>query len=99
MTDIHLYDIGDNVTMSAKFTSNNVDADPTAVRFKLKTPNGDVTTYNFGVDLELIKDSIGDYHVCYTTLAHGTYHYRFEGTGAVVAAAEGSFAVRQTNFS
>lgn len=97
MTDVNIYDIGDNVTMAAAFTSNGVATDPTTVTFKIKLPSGAITTYT-QVDAEMVKDSIGNYHVCWTITMKGTHHYRFAGTGALIAAEEDSFYVNETNF-
>jgi len=60
MTDVNIYDIGDNVTMAAAFTSNSVATDPTGVTFKIKLPSGAVTTYVYSTDVQLIKDSTGN---------------------------------------
>ena len=98
MTDVNIYDIGDNVTMAAAFTSNSVATDPTGVTFKIKLPSGAVTTYVYSTDVQLIKDSTGNYHVCWTITMKGTNHFRFAGTGALIAAEEDSFYVNETNF-
>ncbi len=48
------------------------------------------------MDAELVKGSTGVYYVDYTTTAAGTLDYRFEGTGAAVAAAESLFGVKSS---
>jgi hypothetical protein len=84
-------------TTTFRNTANAV-ADPTAITFKFKTPAGAITTYTYGVDQQLVKDSTGVYHVDLTANAVGTWNYRFAGTGTVVAATEGDFAVPASQF-
>lgn len=78
---INTYDIGDNVRCSAAFTDANSTAfDPDVVRFKLKPQGQSITTYVYGTDSELVKDSTGNYHVDVdVTSLPGTWYYRFEG--------------------
>lgn len=87
------YDTGDLVRVSAAFKdSTNAAIDPTVVRFKFKRPDtGVVTTYVYGVDGALVKDSAGNYHVDISADAAGEWPYRFESTGTGQAAQEGSF--------
>jgi len=88
------YDVGDKVRMSAAFTSSGAATDPTGLTFKIKVPAGTVTTYVYGTDAELVKDSTGNYHVDFTVAASGRHVYRFAGTGVVTAAGESNFEVR-----
>ncbi len=93
------YDIGDSVRMKATFKSldTGLVADPTVITFKLKVPDGTVSTKVYGVDGEIVKDSTGVYHWDFTTLAKGKHHWRVTGTGAVIAAGEGLFTVVKSN--
>ena len=94
------YDIGDLVRMSAAFTTTSGSAaDPTGLTFKLKDTTGSTATYVYGTDAALVKDSTGNYHVDYAPAAAGNYYYRFAGTGAVQAAGEELFSVRESEFS
>jgi len=89
------YDIGDLVRCTATFTDSAGDAiDPTAIVFRIKLPDDTTTVYTYGTDAELVKSATGVYYVDYTTVAAGTLDYRFEGTGAAVAAAESLFGVK-----
>ena len=92
------YDVGDSVRMSAAFTVSSVATDPTTITFKMREPDGTVTTYVYGTDAELVKDSTGNYHVDWGTSMSGDFFYRFTGTGACVAASEGYFTVKESRF-
>ena len=93
------YDVGDLVRVSLPFTDAiGAAADPTTVRGRFRDPSGAVTTYLFGTDSELVKDSTGNYHFELSPTASGEWRYRGEGTGAVQAAAEARFIVRATAF-
>lgn len=67
--------------------------DPTTITFKVKNPAGSTTTYVYGTDAQLVKIGTGRYRVDVTANAAGLWTYRFEGTGAVVAADEQTFTV------
>ena len=92
------YIVGTLVTMSSEFKVSAADTDPTAVTFELEEPNGKVTTYVYGVDYQLVKDSTGKYHVDWLTTRAGTHTYRFAGTTACQAANEGQFVVPESPF-
>ena len=93
------YDLGDSVTCAAVFkTPAGVLQDPANVSFSYKTPLGVETTYVYGTDSELVKDSTGNYHANVNANAVGQWYYRFFSTGTGQAAAEGGFAVKRSQF-
>lgn len=93
------YDKGDLVKCSGAFTDSDGNAiDPTAVVFKVKDPSGTVTTYTYGEDDELVRDSAGNYHVNVDADEMGLWYYRFESTGTGQAADEGYFRVSTSEF-
>lgn len=93
------YDVGDQVKLTATFTNASaVAADPTAVTVKTKTPAGVTTTYTYGVDNEVVKSATGIYYILLTLATAGLWYVRFAGTGAIVAAAETSIDVMESNF-
>ncbi|MCI0420075.1 MAG: hypothetical protein L0312_12765 [Acidobacteria bacterium] len=95
-----LYDKGDIVRVSGAFTNDaGVAQDPTTVIFRFVNPAGTSTTYTFGVDGALVKDSIGNYHVDIDANAEGDWHYRWESTGTGQAADEGQFRVDDSRFA
>ena len=84
---------------SAVFTNSSGTAiDPTAVLFKVTNPAGTPTTYTYGEDDELVKDSVGNYHVDVDANAAGVWRYRFYSTGTGQAAEEGMFIVEESAF-
>jgi hypothetical protein len=96
---VNSYDKGDVVVLSAAFTDLlNVPIDPDTVTFKVKAPDGSVTTFVFGTDLELVKDSVGNYHVDVSVNLDGHWRYRFESTGIGQAAEESSFYINKGFF-
>ena len=96
---MNTYDVGDQVKCSVAFTDANGNAaDPTTVLFKYLVDHGSTTTLTYGEDDEVVNDATGSYYVLLTVNAEGTWTYRFEGTGAVVAAAEDAFNTRDSAF-
>ena len=65
----------------------------------LRQPNNSVITYVFGVDTELTNPSTGVYRVDRLVTKSGKHWYRFQGTGAVAAAEEGSFHAKKSKFA
>lgn len=87
------YDAGDLVRVSGAFKDSAGTAiDPSVVKFKFKRPDtGAVTTYTYGTDSQLVKDSVGNYHVDVSADAAGAWRYRFYSTGTGQAAEQGQF--------
>ena len=96
-------DIGDLIPLSHTFTidaipveDGGVPVDPATVTFQIKVGE-DLLTYIYGTDPELVRDAVGVYHVDYTPVAHGTYHYRWSSTGIGQETAEDEFYVQRSN--
>jgi uncharacterized protein YfaS (alpha-2-macroglobulin family) len=99
MSTTNEYALGTNVTVSAIFkNAAGVAADPTNVFFSVKDPEGTQTDLTYGVGVEIVKDSVGNYHAAIDASVPGTWHYRFYATGSGKAADEGSFTVLRSNF-
>lgn len=93
-----VFDKGDLVRVSAAFKDEaGAAVDPTTVSFTFRTPSGTETTFLHGTDTELVKDSVGNYHVDIDANAGGSWHWRFVSTGTGQAASEGYFFA-STNF-
>jgi len=92
------YDIGDRVRLSATFSLNAVNTDPTTVIVKVRTPRGLETKYTYITDSAVVKDAVGKYHVDVDITESGYWYQRWQGTGAVVAAEEQSFQVNVSKF-
>ena len=91
-------DIGDKVRLRGVFTDpNDSDAkkDPTAIHLRYRDPSGNLTERTFGVDAELVKEATGIYYEDVTLDESGIWSWKMLGTGAVVAAEETSFEVKE----
>lgn len=94
------YDKGDLVRVTGTFTNaSDAATDPTTVTCKVKTPAGVTTTYLYGTDAALVKDSTGVYHLDITASTSGQWWYRWEGTGAVEQADEDTFIIEPSAFA
>ena len=93
------FDIGDLVRCEGRFT-NLVGTliDPATVTFKIKDPNGAVTTYSYPADAQVIKSATGIYYVDVNATKAGTWYYRFYSTGTSQAAGETAFKVAASQF-
>ena len=89
------YEPGDRVRLSGEFRVAGVLTNPTAVTVKVKKPSNTVDTYTGG---QVTADGTGLYHLDVTTSEHGTWAYRFEGTGAAESAGESAFTVKHSRF-
>lgn len=86
------------VTTDPGFTNAaGAPADPTTVNLLWKVGSGGaVTTWTrpaAGPDTQIVKDATGVYHADIPVVEAGVHYFRWEGTGAVVAAEEGRFSV------
>lgn len=91
------YDINDTVRCRAKFkNSNKVLIDPTSVTFKFKSPDGVITTYVYGVDSQLVRESTGIYYCDIDLLQSGNYIYRFNSSGTLKSGSESRFSVKRS---
>jgi hypothetical protein len=105
MSTENTYDVGDVVRLRGVFKgSTGALANPTTTRLKVLVPKTATTpaveiTYTYGVDVEVIRNSVGDHSCDYPPAVPGRYFYRWIGTGSVVTADEKSFLVRKTAFS
>lgn len=97
------YDSGTTIRLKVTITDGSgTAADPGALTFKARQPDGTVTTYVYGTDAQLVKASTGIYYVDWpvpkTVAAEGAWFYRYEATGANAGAIESSFRVRDSPF-
>ena len=67
---------------------NGAFVDPTTVTFKLESPAGVVSTYVYGTDAELQKDSVGHYHIDSAVNLPSDWFWRFSGTTAAASASD-----------
>lgn len=101
---MNVYVEGSVVRLTAAFTdptNANAAVDPTAVTLTVGQGGpaaAAATTYTYGTGNEIVKDAIGDYHadVDTTGWSSGAWWYRWDGTGAAQAVAQGTFGVEAT---
>lgn len=94
---INLYLVGALVRTRGVFkNAAGTAVDPDAVQFKVRTPSGVITTYNYVTDAQLVRVSTGSYYVDVSASEPGTYRYRFSSTGTGQAADEWEFSVQST---
>ena len=97
----HSYDIGDQVVCTAVFTNATTGAavDPTAVYFQIKNPvTSAITEYQYGVDPEVLNPTTGTYTIAVNVTVHGIWFYRWYSTGTGMAAGEGRFDAKSSEF-
>lgn len=94
-----LYDyvVGEMPRLAAEFRVGNTLTDPDEVRFKYRKPS-DIETrvLTYGVDAEIVHDSVGKYYIDLDLDEAGTWKYRFESDG-VETAGQKQFRVAREN--
>ena len=90
-----VYDIGDLRRLQATFkNSAGAAADPTAITFFMREPDGVLTTYVYLTNAQLVKSATGIYYVDWTFAKAGRHGMRWEGTGALVSSEQSDFWAR-----
>jgi len=93
------YDLGDVVRLTVAFTNlAGTAVDPGGVQFKIKSPLGVITIYNYPADTQVVKDATGNYHLDFEPDKQGIWAVRWAGTGSNKAASESSFEVTESQF-
>lgn len=83
---------GNLVRVRAQFKNeSNALADPGAIIAKVTTPAGVETTYTYGVGTDIVRESLGIYHIDIEATEPDVWSFRFVGTGAVTAASQDQF--------
>lgn len=106
MPTVNVYQPGDTVKIDFDFENeDHIPADPPVVRGKFRTNTRDLTTYEFGVDAELIQLGVGSYRFVISVPdapgVTGMWRYRLEGEdllGNSLAAYEWKFRVQSSEF-
>jgi hypothetical protein len=92
-----LYDIGDQPTLTATFAdADGAAADPSAITFSLKAPDGTVTT---ATEADATNPAVGvwKWPIPAAFDAPGPWHFRAEATAGLQTAEELSVRVRPSN--
>lgn len=89
------YTTGARVKVNITFAGST---DPSVVKLTVLRPVSRVrTTYQYGIDLALVRDAAGKYHIVFDTIGEpGTWLYRVEST-APNSVRESSFLVRPSD--
>lgn len=89
--------VGQAIQITASFTNvNDVLADPSALRLRVRSPAGVITSYVYGAAAELVKDSVGKYHANIAMTEPGNWTYRWEADAPNAGAAEGKITVKKS---
>jgi hypothetical protein len=94
---MNTYDKGDKVRVTGRFANGTVD--PTTLTAKISNPSGTVTTYVYGADAQLVRESLGVFYVDVSLTAPGTWLVAFVGTGVAEAAELHELYVRVSQFA
>lgn len=93
MSDPNVGDVV-RVTTTPGFTNAaGVLTDPTTVTLRWRPSGGAETAWVYLTNAAVVRDSVGVYHADITPTVAGLHYFRWEGTGAVTAAEEGTFNV------
>lgn len=94
------YDQNDLVRLPVTFkNAADVETDPTTVTFYFKAPSGTETTYIYGTDVEVVRDSAGVFHVDVLPDESGVWVWKWKGTGLVAQTDEGQFFAQPTDIT
>lgn len=90
------HDIGDLVELIGTYSDiNNILHDPTGVFIEVEEPDATYIKKTFGVDPEVIRDSLGTYHMNFSPIQEGRHGYRWSATGIGQSAEEKTFLIRK----
>lgn len=93
------YDYGDLIRFTADFTDlAGTLHDPDNIYFQIKTPAGVSTEYEYGVDPELKKSSVGQYYIDIPVTESGYWPHRWYATGTGMASEEDSLYIEPSMF-
>ena len=95
------YTVNTLVRLSANFkNSSDVDTDPTTVVFRYRIgETGSTTTYTYPTDVQVVRDSVGNFHIELTPIiADSLYYYSFHGTGTLIASKQDYFITKISYF-
>jgi uncharacterized protein YfaS (alpha-2-macroglobulin family) len=93
------FDYGDTINVHGEFRDpDGVLADPQTVKFSVKKPGSPISTKTFGVDIDVIKDAVGKYHLALDLNVEGVWSARSFSEGTLKAAAEMRFKVKDSDF-
>lgn len=88
------YAIGDRRKLSCEIRDEDGNlADPDTLTFTMYTPDDAVTTYEYGTDTELVRDSVGKFHVYWDCAQSGLHRYTWVSSGSLALVQGSTFLV------
>lgn len=95
---MNTYPLGSAINLFGTFTqtSTGTAVDPTVVKARVRDPANTEVIY---ADGSITHSSTGHYTVQILPSVIGVWRYRWEGTGAVIAADEKQFEIRPSGFT
>ena len=99
MPSVNSFFSGDTIRFQVTFTVGSTNTDPsTSVTFRIKNPNGVVTSYIYGTDADLITSATGIYYINLALTLTGEYNFRWEGAGSTApGVSEGRIRINKSN--
>lgn len=93
--DIARVNTGLNADGSPTGFKNSAGAltDPTTITLRWRVAGGTETTWVYGTNNQIVRDSAGIFHADIPIVSRGLHYFRWVGTGTVAAASEGTFSV------
>ena len=91
------YDVGDRVRVTATFTDEITGApmDPSVITLTIRPPRLPSILHQYGnPSSAIVRQALGVYYIDQDITVHGSWYYRWSGSGALVAAEESHFFVR-----
>lgn len=89
------YVIGNKIRITGTITDlEGTAVDPTTLEIEVRDPAGKVTTYTYGEDEEVVRDSTGVYYLDLLPNLPGPWRYYWLGEGENQVASNGSFFVK-----
>lgn len=73
---------GGTVTVWGLFSNPVTKAyiDPETVTLRVRAPNAVVTNFVYGVDSEIVRDTVGNYYYNLVLSQRGTYHWKWSAS-------------------
>ena len=92
--------VGNLVKVRATFKDeNNQKQDPATVKVHVKDPDATITTYTYGTDVQVVRESKGIYYIeIDTTDRLGEWQFIWQSSGTYQATGETSFTVANALF-
>jgi hypothetical protein len=90
---------GQTIEAHCTFSVSGLPTDPTTIQASVRFGTASATSWDYTASgTALLKDSTGVYHFDFISISAGTYYYRFQGTSACQAAAEGAWDCLTSKF-